>query len=270
MVASIEFRNVTYRYAEQPSSQAVLSNISFTIQSGEFVCLIGRSGCGKTTLLRLLAGLAFPAEGDIRINGRPVTGPGTDRSLVFQSDTLFPWMTARKNVMFGIQQARKLGRREAYRLADSFLEQVGLLDAADKYPYQLSGGMRQRVSIARSLAMDTDILLLDEPFGALDAKLRAELQSLLEALTHNSRQRDRTVLFVTHDIQEAVFLADRVLYMEPGRIAEEISIPLPRPRNAPDGHNAAQVLALRSRLLGLFPQQPTGGETVCGPFCDGS
>ena len=247
-MSAIELNHVKFFYHDHGRNEQVLENINVTIREGEFVCILGRSGCGKSTLLKLIAGLQLPQCGEIRMNGTPVLGPDTDRAVVFQNDTLFPWMTARKNVWFGIQQARKeMSKTDAQRLAAKYLDLVGMAESADKYPFQLSGGMQQRVAIARALAMDTDILLLDEPFGALDARNRRELQQLLERLWSGAQKR-KTVIFVTHDIAEAALLADRILYMTPGQIAADICVDLPRPR----GEQGEQLKTLKRQLLELF------------------
>ena len=165
-MSKIEIDNLTVNYVEKKKNFTALKNVSFSIEEGEFVSVIGSSGCGKSTLLSILEGINPPTEGEIRINGEPVTGTGSDRGVVFQHYSLFPWMTARKNVAFGIKQVNKTASRtERYQLADTFLEKVGLEQFKNKYPSQLSGGMQQRVAIARALAMDTEILLMDEPFG---------------------------------------------------------------------------------------------------------
>lgn len=254
-MAKIELDHVTYSYAGQRNGSSVLQDISLTIEDGEFVCIVGQSGCGKTTLLRLLAGLTFPTEGTVRINGQSITGPDTDRSIVFQNYTLFPWMSVRRNVEFGIRQAQPSRSRVQLRqTAEDFLQKVDMLKDAEKYPYQLSGGMQQRVAIARALAMDTDILLMDEPFGALDTRIRRELQILLESLRCSEGGKRKTMVFVTHDIHEAVFLADRILYMTPGRIFQTLPVPLPRPRGTLNDGDAARMGAIRRELLDLFDQ----------------
>lgn len=262
-MAKIELKHVFYTYPDQPGSVPVLHDLSLTIEDGEFLCIVGQSGCGKSTLLRLLAGLAFPSSGTVCIDGQPVTGPGTNRAMVFQNYTLFPWMSARRNVEFGILQARPgLSRGEARNIASAVLEQVGMLEHAEKYPFQLSGGMRQRVSLARSLAMDADILLLDEPFGALDTRIRSELQSLIESLYLGTRGKRKTVVFVTHDIHEAVFLGDRVVYMTPGTVSGILPIELPHPRSALDAAGTEQLCAYRRRLLACFHGET--GDVNCG------
>ena len=219
-MSKIEINNLTVSYIEKKKSFTALKNVSFSIEEGEFVSVIGSSGCGKSTLLSILEGINTPTEGEILINGEPVTGTGADRGVVFQHYSLFPWMTARKNVAFGIKQVNKTATRaERYQLADEFLEKVGLERFKNKYPSQLSGGMQQRVAIARALAMDTDILLMDEPFGAIDAKNRTILQELLLELWENATPR-KTVVFVTHDIDEVMFLSHKIVMMtaNPGRV----------------------------------------------------
>ena len=243
---AIEISGLQYVYTDHGRPFTALEQIDLKINKGEFVCILGRSGCGKTTLLRLMAGLQLPQKGSILINGEKVEGPGTDRAVVFQNYALFPWMTVQKNVQFGIKQARKkLDRHEVREIALEFLEKVGMKDSAGKYPYQLSGGMQQRAAIARALAMDTDILLLDEPFGALDVRNRRELQALTESLWRSS---SKTFVFVTHDISEAVLLADRIIYMTPGEIRSEIPVNLPRPRNL----ESPEAKELLRKLTGLF------------------
>lgn len=248
-MAAIELSHVGFHYSERGRRETVLDGVDLTIEDGQFVCVLGASGCGKSTLLSLMAGLRMPTAGAVRIDGRPVTGPGTDRAMVFQQASLFPWLTAIGNIRFGIRQAhRALDRRSVRRLAEQHLAQVGLTAAADKYPHQLSGGMCQRVAIARAFAMDADILLLDEPFGALDAGNRSDLQSLLERLWNGAGRR-KTVVFVTHDLNEAVRLADRIIYMVPGRVAADLAVTLPRPRQG--GRSAAES-GLRTALSALF------------------
>src|SRR5215510_8264601 len=203
---------------------AALEDISFRAHRREFVCIIGPSGCGKSTLIRILAGLDQPTSGQMLLDGKPVHGPGPDRGMVFQGYTLFPWRTVLQNVMFG-PEVRGKGKTEAEQEALEWVEIVGLRRFANAYPHQLSGGMKQRVAIARALANRPRILLMDEPFAALDAQTRAQMQSYLMQLW---KQIDITVVFVTHDLEEAVYLADRVIVLgaHPGTVREIIEVPV--------------------------------------------
>ena len=206
-----------------------LSDASLTIAKGEFICLIGASGCGKSTLLRLVGGFETPTAGSVKMWDTPIAGPGPDRGMVFQDYALFPWLTVRGNIAFG-PKARGLPRRDVKESTDRFIEMVGLAKFADAYPHQLSGGMRQRVAIARVLANDAQVILMDEPFGALDAMTRERLQEELLELWQRTKL---TVIFVTHAIEEAILLADRVVVMTPGpgRIQSDNRVALPRPRD---------------------------------------
>ncbi len=205
-----------------------LEEISLTVTEEEFVVIVGPSGCGKSTLLRLVAGLTEPTSGRILLDGREIAGPSADRGMVFQSYTLFPWLTVQRNVEFGLS-LRGVPAAERRRVARRFIGEVGLEGFEDAYPEQLSGGMRQRTALARALANDPEILLMDEPFGALDSQTRQLMQELLLRIWEHAH---KTVLFITHDIDEAILLADRVLVMtaRPGRIKRELAIALPRPR----------------------------------------
>ncbi|HIW76378.1 MULTISPECIES: ABC transporter ATP-binding protein [Gordonibacter] len=238
------------------TAELTLDDISLEIPDGQFLCLIGHSGSGKTTLLRLLAGLNRPREGRILIDGVPVKGPGLDRAVVFQNYALFPWMTARGNVEFGIQQANKefgrgLSKAQVKELATEYLQRVDMLEAATKYPYQLSGGMRQRVAIARALAIDADILLFDEPFGALDVKTRCSLQKLIDRLWRSGEHR-KTVVFVTHDIDEAILLSDRVVFMRRGELVADRRVDVARPRSSAILVNDERARTLKEELTELF------------------
>jgi nitrate ABC transporter ATP-binding subunit len=225
----LTIRGVTKRFAVGDGEVEALAPVDLTIHRGEFVCMIGASGCGKSTLLRIIAGFEEPTTGDVAIDGKAITGPGSDRGMVFQDYALFPWMTVRENISFGPRQ-RQLPREEIERTTDEFIRMVGLERFADRYPNQLSGGMKQRVAIARVLANDAEVVLMDEPFGALDAMTRERLQDELVEIWSRT---GLTVLFVTHSIEEAIFLADRVVVMSPGpgRIDNEYRIDLPRPRD---------------------------------------
>ncbi|WP_248797661.1 ABC transporter ATP-binding protein [Pseudomonas sp. MWU13-2105] len=205
-----------------------LENVSFEVPDQQFAVLVGPSGCGKSSLLYLTAGLAEPTSGDIYVGGQLVDGPGADRGMVFQSYTLFPWLTVRKNIEFGLKR-RGIAAAERRETVDYYLNEVGLLKFADNYSKQLSGGMMQRVAIARALANDPQILLMDEPFGALDSQTRLQMQQLLLKVWEHTK---KTVLFVTHDIDEAILLGDRIFVMgaRPGRIKEVLDVPIGRPR----------------------------------------
>lgn len=241
-----------------PEDKLVLKHLTLAVDDGEFLCLVGHSGCGKSTTLRMLAGLQRPTCGSITIDGKPLEGPGLDRSVVFQNYALFPWMTVRKNVEFGIRQAsvelgRNFSKAEISEIAETYLAKVSMSKAAALYPYQLSGGMQQRVAIARALAMDTEILLFDEPFGALDVKTRRELQALMEGLWVSGEVR-KTAVFVTHDIEEALLLADRVVFMSGGRFKDEFVVDAPRPRELETYSKTPEYDAMHRQLMDLFYQ----------------
>ena len=230
MSSAIQIQNVGKSFPVKTSRKraedgfVALENISLEIKAGEFFVIVGPSGCGKSTLLDLLGGLTRPTSGRILIGGSPVTGPALDRGLVFQQYALFPWRTAQKNVEFGLE-AKGVPSRERADRAKRFLHMVGLAEFHDRYPHELSGGMKQRVAIARSLAYDPDVLLMDEPFAALDAQTREILQGELLRIWEES---GKTIVFITHGIDEAVYLGQRVAVMtsRPGRIKQVIDIPL--------------------------------------------
>ena len=228
---------------------AALNKINFQIHRREFITVIGPSGCGKTTLIRILAGLDFPTSGNVLLEGKKMEGPGAERGMVFQDYTLFPWLTVKKNVMFGLE-IQGLGSLKAEAEAMEWLEIVGLAKCAEAYPGQLSGGMKQRVAIARSLANRPEILFLDEPFGALDAQTRSSMQAYLLKIWQNV---DVTIFFVTHDLDEAVYLSDRILVLRanPGEIDELIEVPVPRPRD-PGQFLTPEFLATKKRLEELI------------------
>jgi NitT/TauT family transport system ATP-binding protein len=230
-----------------------LNDISFKTHRREFVCVIGPSGCGKSTLIRILAGLEPPSSGRVLLDGKAVHGPGPDRGMVFQGYTLFPWLTVKKNVMFGLEMAGR-GKMAAEEEAMQWIDLVGLSKFAKSYPHQLSGGMKQRVAIARALANQPRILLMDEPFGALDAQTRARMQAYLLEIWQNI---DITILFITHDLDEAIYLADRILVLKahPGEVDELIEVPVPQPRS-PEQFLSPEFLATKKRLEELIhPQQ---------------
>lgn len=202
-------------------------DVSLCVNQGEFVAIVGPSGCGKTTILNMIAGFLPITGGDILLDGKPVTGPGPERGVVFQSFALFPWKTVLDNVGFG-PKMRGLAKPECDRIAREYLALVGLADAAERYPNELSGGMQQRVGLVRALANNPEVLLMDEPFASVDAQTRMTLQ---EELTRIWEERRPTILFITHDVGEAVFLADRVIVLSKGLVLKELAIDLPRPRS---------------------------------------
>lgn len=206
----------------------VLDNVSFRLAEGDFVSLLGPSGCGKSTLLNLVAGLLTPTGGAISRDGIPVAGPGPDRSMVFQDDAVFPWYTVVQNVEYGLR-VKGVEKTERRRKAQDFIDLVGLTGREDAYPYQLSGGMRKRVDVARALAAEPDVLLMDEPFASLDAMTKTRLQAEFLKIWESSRA---TVLFVTHDVEEALYLSERVFVMStgPGRLFHQTDVPFPHPR----------------------------------------
>ena len=212
----------------KPPTQALLP-VSLDVADNDFITVLGPSGCGKSTLLRLVAGLETPSTGQILLDGQPIDGPGADRGVVFQSYTLFPWLTVRQNICFGLRE-KNMPVAQQQEISAHFIAKVGLRGFEDHFPKQLSGGMQQRVAIARALANDPKILLLDEPFGALDNQTRVLMQELLLGIWESAR---KTVLFVTHDIDESIFMASRVVVFSarPGRIKADVPVDLPHPRH---------------------------------------
>jgi NitT/TauT family transport system ATP-binding protein len=220
-LSKLAIQGVSRTFAGKTPTRA-LEKTDLAVEDNDFICILGPSGCGKSTMLRIVAGLDQPSTGHVLLDGQGVTGPGADRGMVFQSYTLFPWLTVRQNVLFGT--------RSAPEKADRLIAEVGLRGFQDHYPKMLSGGMQQRTALARALANDPKILLLDEPFGALDNQTRSLMQELLLGIWEADR---KTVIFVTHDIDEAIFMANRVAVMSarPGRIKSQLRIELPRPRH---------------------------------------
>ena len=225
----IEIRRVNYEYTANERAVTALRDVSFGVAESEFICVVGRSGCGKTTLLNILAGFLVPTKGDVLIGGRAVSGRGLDRGVVFQDFAqLFPWRTAQRNVEFGLEM-KGVPRDERAKTAQRFLGLVNLDSFAGAYPHELSGGMQQRVAIARALAYNPSVLLMDEPFAALDALTRDEMQRLLVDVWRETR---KTIVYVTHNVAEAVYLADRIVVLtpHPGTVKAEVRVTLPRPR----------------------------------------
>ena len=256
---SIVFKDVSYSYVDANESYEALEDINLEIEDGEFLCLVGHSGCGKSTMLSLIAGLTEPTHGEILLDGKRIEGPGPDRSIVFQNYSLFPWQTAVKNVVFAIMQTHAgITRAEAEERAHSLLDQVGVGDAANRYPFQLSGGMRQRVAIARALSIDAPVMLLDEPFGALDPMIRRRLQLMLMDLW--SKECCKTAIFVTHDIDEALILADRIVFMEPKHIIRTFELPRNRAHDPSILEDNEEIRAIKTEVLALFEATATGRE----------
>lgn len=231
---------------EDGTATQALEGVTLEIRDEEFVCLVGPSGCGKTTLLRIIAGLETATTGSVTIDGRAVTGPDPGRGMVFQEYSLFPWRRVIDNVAFGLEM-KGVKKEERHKTADYYIDMVGLSQFRDAYPYELSGGMRQRVAIARALANDPDVLLMDEPFGALDAQTRNRMQKELLSLQDETRQ---TIVFVTHSVDEAVYLADRIIVLSPrpGKVREVIDIPWPRPRD----RTSTGFAEIRRRVLDMI------------------
>jgi NitT/TauT family transport system ATP-binding protein len=249
-VARLKIEHLTMRFrTRRGDTVTALEEIGFEVRDREFAVLVGTSGCGKSTILRLVAGLTRPTEGRVLVDGRAIDRPGADRGMVFQSYTLFPWLTVQQNVEFG-PRLRGMPAGDRTALARRYLAQVGLEGFERVYPKELSGGMMQRVAIARALANDPAVLLMDEPFGALDAQTRVLMGELLLRVWGEA---EKTVLFVTHDIEEALFLGDRVFVMtaRPGRIREEIPVPLARPRSM-DVLTSPGFVALKRRVMDLI------------------
>jgi NitT/TauT family transport system ATP-binding protein len=239
----------TYFDAYAGAHVSAVEDVSLTVQEGEFVSLVGPSGCGKTTLLNMIAGFVAPSRGEILLDGRSVKGPGPDRGVVFQAFALFPWKTVLDNVAFG-PKMRGVPRAERERIAREYVALVGLTGTEGRYPAELSGGMQQRVGVARALANRPDVLLMDEPFASVDAQTRMTLQ---EELTRIWQDRRPTIVFVTHDVEEAVFLANRVVVLSraPGRVVAELPVELPRPRAWANLVEDAAFKALVARILNL-------------------
>jgi NitT/TauT family transport system ATP-binding protein len=261
----IQIRNGYLNYIDNGKAFNVLSDLNLSVAEGEFASIIGSSGCGKSTILSVLSGLRHLDKGEYLINNVEVNGPGKDRGMVFQHYSLFPWMTSKGNISFAIKQAQSgLSGREIDEVARYHLEKVGLTDFADRYPYQLSGGMQQRIAIARTLAMNPKILLMDEPFGAVDTKNKIVLQSLLMDILMNDKEQ-KTVVFVTHDVDEALLLSDKILFMHGKKIEEEMPVSLTRPRNRDEIIRTKEYRLLREKIMSYFFRdvlENIGGEEV--------
>jgi len=242
-MALLEVKSVFKLFQVNGNQMEALKNINLDIEENEFVCFIGPSGCGKTTLLRIIAGLEEPSSGEILLEGQPIKGPGPERGMVFQEYSLFPWRTVLDNVAFGLE-LKGISKDQRHEKARQYLKMVELERFEERYPHELSGGMKQRVAIARALVNDPIAILMDEPFGALDAQTRNIMQSELLRIWEEEK---KTVIFVTHSVDEAIYLADRIVIMSarPGKIKDVIRIDISRPRN----RTSPQVNAIRDRIL---------------------
>lgn len=253
---AIAFDGIGKQFNRGSETLTVLDGCSFTVAPGEFVSVIGPSGCGKTTLLNMAAGFTTPDQGQVLIDGQLVRGPHPSRGVVFQQYAIFPWLTVRKNIAYGLTlRANRQLRAERNEIVDRYIDLMGLGGFEDSYPKELSGGMRQRVAIARTYATDPHVLLMDEPFAALDAQTREYMQELL----HEAQQSERrTALFITHSVEEAIFLSDRVVVLSarPGRVREVVEIPIASPRSA-DVRLTPEFVELRRHLEQLLRHQPT-------------
>ena len=226
-----------------------LNDVSFSVREGEFVCIVGPSGCGKTTLLKIIAGLERPTSGVVTLDGKPVSGPGRDRCMVFQEYALFPWRTVLKNITFGLENLG-IPKEERLKIAKRYIELVGLQGFEDRYPHELSGGMKQRVGIARALAIEPEVLLMDEPFGSLDAQTRNMLQKELLEIWEKTQ---KTILFVTHSVDEAVFLADKIVVLSarPAVVKEILEVDLSRMRD----RTSPEFNEVRSKVLRILQEE---------------
>jgi NitT/TauT family transport system ATP-binding protein len=245
----LEVKNLHKRFIGANGETDALRDVSFQVHRREFVCVIGPSGCGKSTLIRILAGLETPTAGQVLLDGKPIKGAGRERGMVFQGYSLFPWLTVKRNVMFGPEMGGS-SKTMAESHAREWLGLVGLTQFADAYPHELSGGMRQRVAIARALVNEPRVMLMDEPFGALDAQTRSTMQAHLLDIWRNL---DITVFFITHDLDEAIFLADRILVLKahPGELQEIIEVPVPHPRSTSQ-FGSPEFRATKARLEALI------------------
>ena len=253
----LEIKNLYKTYGEVQTR--ALSDFNLTLSEGEFVSLIGPSGCGKTTALRIVTGLLEPTEGEVFLEGELSLRPSRDKAIVFQHFNLFPWRTATDNVAYGLE-LQGISKKERTTTAKEYLGLVGLADRADHYPSQLSGGQCQRVGLARALAIEPKLLLMDEPFGSLDALTRENLQGMLQTIC---RERNLTVLFVTHSVDEAIYLSDRIVVMGvPGRVISEFDVDLPHPRQDYDWRSTPRYVDIRGHVWGLLQEELKRSEPL--------
>jgi nitrate ABC transporter ATP-binding subunit len=253
----LQIDNVSKSFPTAGGLYTAVRDISFEVRRGEFVSFIGHSGCGKSTLLNMVAGMDSPSQGRITLEGRTIKGPGSDRAMVFQNYSLLPWLNVRRNVGEAVDSVleKHMAPADRAQRTDEFLEMVGLWEHRDKMPAQLSGGMKQRVAIARAFAIKPDVLIMDEPFGALDALTKGSMHDELLRLWRDEGQRRQTILMVTHDIEEAIYLSDRIVVMSNGpeaRIGEILTVNIPRPRDKRDIIALDEYARVKSRLLELL------------------
>lgn len=253
---TLSIKNLEKRFRKDDEELVAITDFNLEVRDHEFVCVLGPSGCGKTTLLRIVAGLESKTSGSVMLDGVEITGPGSDRGMVFQEFALFPWRTVRKNIEFGLE-IKKVRKEERHAISDKYIQLVGLKGFENSHPYELSGGMKQRVGIARALANDPKILLMDEPFGALDAQTRNMMQKELLRIWSETK---KTILFVTHSVDEAVFLADRIVVMtsRPGTVKEIFDIDMPRPRD----RASVEFASLRKHILAELEREVTSSDTI--------
>jgi ABC-type nitrate/sulfonate/bicarbonate transport system ATPase subunit len=251
-MSDIQFVDVAMSFPTRKGEVRALDQISLSVPDGQFACIVGPSGCGKSTLLSIAAGLVTPTEGEVLVGGTPASEPGADRGMVFQSYSLYPWLSVRRNIEFGLE-IKRTPKVERHRQSSELIHLMKLDGFADAFPKALSGGMKQRAAIARAIANDPQILLMDEPFGALDALTRQVMQEMLTDIWQRYR---KTVLFVTHDIDEAIFLGDVIYIMtnRPGRIRTTLQVDLPRPRNF-DMVSAPHFAELRNQVVGVIHEE---------------
>ena len=248
----LRIHHVSKVFEQKEQAITALEDTNFDVREGEFVTILGPSGCGKSTILKVIAGLTEPSSGYVMLNNQRINGPGADRGMVFQAYTLFPWLTVEENIGFGLQ-LKGMAKAQRQEIVQHYLELIGLNGFGAMYPNNLSGGMKQRVAIARALANDPEVLLMDEPFGALDAQTRTVMQELLLKVWEESH---KTILFVTHDIDEAIFMGDRVYVMtaRPGRLKAELPVPLPRPREF-SIKTSPEFMRLKGEILELIREE---------------
>jgi len=251
----LKIENMEIAFKTLKGKFTAVTDISLDVERGQIVSIIGHSGCGKSTIMNAVAGMVFPSKGKVVLNGKEIIGPGPDRGIVFQNYSLLPWLTVYQNIFQAVDAALKnTAKAEKHALSEKYLRMVNLWEHREKHPKQISGGMKQRVAIARAFAIDPEVLLLDEPFGALDALTKASLHIELLKMW-NLTHRSKTIIMVTHDIEEAIFLSDRIVVMNNGpaaTIREIEEVHLPRPRNKKESVNMPEYKAIRERLLSLL------------------